>query len=102
MGVLAMLELDGDTADLMAALGELDRRLPAPEGLLVRIAAPTEHGLVLFQLWESAEARKRHADDPAHAEALEVSGMKQLARGMRSRAFDAAALRYVAPAETGA
>jgi len=102
MGVLAMLELEGDTADLMAASVEVDRRLPAPEGLLVRIAAPTEQGLVLFQLWESADARMRNAGDPAHAEALEVSGMKRVVRGMRSQVFEAAALRYAAPAETGA
>jgi hypothetical protein len=93
MGVLAMLEMEGDTAELMAAAEELDRRLPAPEGLLARITAPTDDGMVLFQLWESAEVRQRNADDAGHAEALAESGMLAAMRGSRSRAFDGALLR---------
>ncbi len=61
----AMLELQGETPALMAASEELDRRLPAPEGLLARI----DDGVVLFQLWESSAARQRNAEDPAQAEA---------------------------------
>lgn len=57
MGVRAMLELEGETPELMEASEELERRLPAPEGLLARIVAPTEDGTVHFQLWESVEAR---------------------------------------------
>lgn len=95
-----MLELDGDTARLMAASADVDKRLPAPEGLLVRIAAPTDDGMVLFQLWESAEARRRNAEDPAHAEALVASGMRALIRGSRTRVFDGAALRRAASAES--
>lgn len=95
MGVLAMLELQGDSAALMAASDELERR-PRPEGLLVRIVAPTDDGMVLFQLWQSAEARQRNADNPAHAEALAASGMRAAVRGTRSRVFDEAALRLVA------
>lgn len=75
-----MLELDGDTTRLMAASQEIARRMDAPEGLLVRIAAPTEYGMVLFQLWETAEARQRNAEDPAHTTALEASGMTGLVR----------------------
>lgn len=96
--MLAMLELDGDTTRLMAASEEVARRLPTPEGLLVRIVAPTDSGMVLFQLWETAEARKRNAEDAAHTEALEASGMRGLVRGSRSRVFDGAALRHVAEA----
>lgn len=59
MGVLAMLELEGETAALMDASEDLDRRLPAPDGLLVRILAPTPDGIALFQLWESPEARRQ-------------------------------------------
>ena len=98
MGVLAMLELDGDPAEPLAASAEIDRRLSAPEGLLIRIAAPTDGGMVLFQLWENAEARQRNADDPAHASALEASGMKRLASGMRSRVFNGAELRHAVTA----
>ena len=92
MGVLAVLELQGDTPELMAAAEELDRRLARPEGLLARIVAPTDDGIVLFQLWESPEARQRHADDPAHVEALVASGMRAAVRGSRSRVFHDAVL----------
>lgn len=94
MSVLAMLELDGDPAELLAASAAMERHLSAPEGLLVRVAAPTDGGMVLFQLWESAEARQRNADDPAHASALESSGIKRLASGMRSRVFNGATLLH--------
>src|SRR5687767_954216 len=99
MGVLVMLELQGETSDLMAASGELDRRLPQPDGLLARIVAPTDDGMVLFQLWESADARQRNADDPAHAEALVASGMRAAMRTSRSRVFDQAVLRRLAGTE---
>ncbi len=92
MGVLAMLELEGDTERLRGATGELDRLLGASEGLLVRITAPTDDGVVLFQLWESAEARRRHHETPGHEGALEASGLWALVRGSRSRAFDGAVL----------
>lgn len=88
MGVLAMLEMQGDTAELMAAVAKVDRLLPTSEGLLARIAAPTEDGVVLFQLWESAEARDRNAEDPVHAEALAASGVLTTARSTRGRVFD--------------
>ena len=55
-------------------------------------------GRALFQLWESAEARQRNADDPAHTSALEASGMKRLASGMRSRVFNGAELRHAVTA----
>ena len=93
MGVLAMLELEGDTADLIAAGEELDRLLPRPEGLLLRIVAPTDEGMVLFQLWDSPELRARHAENPAHAEALKASGMQALVRDSHSRVFDGAELQ---------
>jgi hypothetical protein len=91
-----MLELDGDTAALMAASEELERRLPPPDGLLVRILAPTDSGVVLFQLWESPEARRRNAEDSTHGDALAASGLQEAVRGSRSRVFDAAELKHVA------
>jgi hypothetical protein len=66
MGVLAMLELDGETSALLEASGELDRLLPPPDGLLVRIVAPTAEGIVLFQLWASRELRDQNAKNPGH------------------------------------
>ncbi len=99
MGVLVMLELQGETSDLMAASQELDRRLPQPDGLLTQIVAPTDDGMVLFQLWDSADARQRNANDPAHAEALVASGRRAALRGTRSRVFDHAVLRRLAGTE---
>jgi len=100
MGVLAMLELQGETSELMAASEAIDRLLPEREGLLARIAAPTDEGMVLFQLWDSAEARQRNADDPVHADALVASGMRAVVRGSRSRVFDGAVLLRLSVAET--
>ena len=88
-----MLELDGDTGELLAAAEAIDRLLPEPDGLLARIVAPPDDGMVLFQLWESPAARQRNADDPGHAEALKASGILAAARGMRSRVFDDAVLQ---------
>jgi hypothetical protein len=92
MGVLAMLEIEGDTRRITAAMEELERLLPAPEGLLVRMTAPTAEGLVLFQLWASPAARQANADDPGHREALRASGMLDAMTGSRSRVFEAARL----------
>ena len=87
-----MLELDGDTAALFEDAERLEQLLPAPEGSLLRIVAPTETGMVLFQLWASAEARQANADAPGHADALAESGMMAAATGTRSRVFDGAEL----------
>lgn len=87
-----MLELDGDTAALLEAAEKLDGLLPVPDGLQLRIVAPTEHGIVLFQLWESAEARQRNAEHPGHADALAASGMTSIVRDTRGRAFESAEL----------
>src|SRR5581483_2889093 len=88
MGVLAMLELEGDTTKLLAAVDRLGRLLPAPDGLIARMVAPTGAGIVLFQLWKSTDAHRRNADDPEHAAALTASGIKKLVRTSRSQTFD--------------
>ena len=65
--VLAMLELDGPTDALLAAARRLEELLETPEGLVARIVAPSETGVVLLQLWQTAEARARNAGDPVTA-----------------------------------
>ena len=92
MGVLAMLEIDGDRQRLAAAMQQLERLLPEQSGVLARIVARTDSGLVLFQLWESAEARQANAEDPRHMEALRVSGMLDAMTATRSRVFEDAQL----------
>jgi hypothetical protein len=91
--VLAMLELDGPTDALLAAAEKLDELLDTPEGLVARIVAPTDRGVVLWQLWQTAEARSRNAEDAAHGEALRASGLLDLVTGTRARAFEGAALQ---------
>jgi hypothetical protein len=99
MGVLAMLELDGETKQLLGAMERLERLLPAPDGLVARMVAPTPEGVVLFQLWESQDARERNHKDPAHAAALEASGIRGLMRGSRSRSFEGVSLSVIQPQE---
>ena len=91
--VLAMLELDGPTEALLAAAERLDGLLETPDGLVARIVAPTDAGVVLWQLWQTAEARSRHADDVAHSEALRASGLLDLVTGKRGRVFQGAELQ---------
>ena len=92
MKVLAMLELEGDTEPLLTATADLARRVGEPDGLLLRIVAPTDDGMVLFQLWDSPAARQANADDPEHAAALRACGVLELMRSSRSRAFEDATL----------
>ena len=91
--VLAMLELDGPTDALLAAAAKLEALHATPDGLVARILAPTDAGVVLWQLWATAEAREHNADDPAHGEALRASGLLGLVTGTRARAFEGAALQ---------
>jgi hypothetical protein len=99
LAVLAMLELDGDSPGLMAASAKLDELRPRVDGLLLRMAAPTVTGMVLFQLWESPEARQRNQDDPTHSEALQTSGMEALVKGSRATTFEDVELRRIAVTE---
>jgi hypothetical protein len=91
--VLAMLELDGPTDALLAAARKLDALLAPPDGLVARIVAPTDTGVVLWQLWRTPEARSRNADDAAHRDALRASGLLELVTATRARAFEGAALQ---------
>ena len=91
--VLAMLEIDGDPGALLAAGAALEKRLGTPAGLLVRVVAPTETGIALFQLWATPADRQRNADDPGHRAALEESGVLAAATGMRARSFADATLQ---------
>ncbi len=92
MGVLVVLEMDGDTEALLAAAAVLEARRPAP-AVLARVIAPAESGVVVCTLWESAEARDEHQSQPEHREALEASGLLAAVTAMRSRVFEDAELK---------
>lgn len=91
MGVLVILEMDGDTDALLAAAAYLRARLPSP-AVLARAIAPTETGVILCTFWESAEARERYQAQPDYEPALQDSGLMQAVTDMRSRVFDEAEL----------
>jgi hypothetical protein len=92
MGVLVVLEMDGDTDALLAAAADLEERRPAPAAL-GRMVAPTDDGIVVCTFWESAEARDDHQSQPEHGEALKASGLLDAATGTRSRVYPDAELK---------
>jgi hypothetical protein len=92
MGVLVIIEMDGDSDALLAAADDLEQRRPAP-AVLARMVGPTDEGIIVCTLWESAEARDAHQSDPAHNEALKASGLLDVSTGMRSRVFKDAELK---------
>jgi hypothetical protein len=91
MSVLVILEMDGDPDELLAAAAELERRRPT-SAITARVAAPTESGVVVCTVWESAEARDAYQAEPEHQEALQGSGLMGAVTGMRSRVFENAEL----------
>jgi hypothetical protein len=92
MGVLVILEMDGNSDALLAAATDLEGRRPT-EAILARVIAPTETGAVVCTFWESAEARDRYQSEPEHQEALQASGMLDAVTEMRSRVFPEAELK---------
>jgi hypothetical protein len=91
MAVLVILEMEGDTDALVTAAEDLESRRPNPV-VMARAVAPTENGLIVCTLWESAEARDAFQGDPEHREALEASGLLAAVTNMSSRVFDDATL----------
>lgn len=86
MSVLVILEMDGPTDALLAAAADLEGRRPAP-AVLARVLAPTETGVVVTTVWDSAEAREQHQSAPEHHAALQASGLLAAVTDMRSRVF---------------
>lgn len=87
MAVLMIVSMRGPTEDLLAASDRIERGIGMPDGLLARVIAPTEDGIVLVNLWASEELRRASNDDPAHQEIVRASGIAELA-------VDATAHRY--------
>jgi hypothetical protein len=91
MAVMVILEMDGDTAALLAAAEDLEARRPT-SAVTARVVAPTEDGAVMCTVWESAAARDAYQSEPEHQEALQASGLLAAVTGMRSRVFENAEL----------
>ena len=91
MSVLVILEMDGDPDALLAAAAELEARRPT-SAITARVVAPTEGGVVVCTVWESAAARDAYQSEPEHQEALQASGLMAAVTDMRSRVFENAEL----------
>ena len=73
MAVLAMVKLNGDSEQLLAAKREFmdpvaDRVFPE-HGHTWQVIAQGDEGLMIFNLWRDAEGRDRANADPAMQEA---------------------------------
>lgn len=84
MGVMVILEMDGQPDELLAAAADLEARRPT-SAVLARVVAPTDSGVVLVTFWESAEARDDYQSQSEHAEALKASGLLDVVTAMRSQ-----------------
>lgn len=91
MGVLVILEMDGETDALLAAAAYLRARLPS-SAVLARAIAPTETGVVLCTFWESAQAREQYQAQPDYDAALQDSGLFKAMTDLRSRVYERAEL----------
>ena len=80
-------------AEKKAALeaAELEARRPT-SAITARVIAPTEGGVVVCTMWESAAARDAYQSEPEHQEALQASGLMAAVTDMRSRVFENAEL----------
>jgi hypothetical protein len=91
MSVMVILEMDGDPDALLAAAADLEARRPT-SAITARVVAPTESGVVVCTVWESAAPRDAYQAEPEHQEAPQASGLMTTVTGMRSRVFENAEL----------
>jgi len=75
MSVLVLVRMTGKTDPLLEAADRLAEAFGMPDGLTAHIAAPTDEGIVIMQLWESEEQRQVANEAPEGREALLQSGL---------------------------
>jgi hypothetical protein len=75
MSVLVLVRMTGKTDPLLEAADRLTEAFGMPDGLTAQIAAPTDEGIVILQLWESEEQRHAANEAPEGREALLQSGL---------------------------
>lgn len=75
MAVLAMVKLDGDPEQLLAAKRKLmdpvAERVFPEHGHTWQVVARSDEGIVIFNLWEDGDSRDRANADPAMLAARE-------------------------------
>jgi hypothetical protein len=77
MSVLATFVVRGDTEDL---LSRLDAAMPriievSPAKPLAHVCVPAEHGVTIYDVWESAEVLDDFSNNPQFGEALAEAGL---------------------------
>jgi hypothetical protein len=80
MAVLMIVRMRGPTQRLLAAAEMIEGRIGMPAGLLARVVAPSEDGIVLVNLRAGEEARRASDDAPEHRAAVRASGIESLAQ----------------------
>jgi hypothetical protein len=75
MSVLVLVRMTGKTDLLLDAADRLAEAFGMPDGLAAHVAAPTDEGIVIMQLWESEEQRQAANEAPEGREALLQSGL---------------------------
>ncbi len=78
MAVISMMRMSGDTDELaqkLQGIAEVGRRLAPKHGGLGTIAAKTDDGILVINLWENEEGRHAMAEEPEVKEALETAGL---------------------------
>ncbi|HEY3764498.1 MAG TPA: hypothetical protein VGL44_05025 [Gaiellales bacterium] len=75
MSVLVLVQMQGKTDRLLEASDRLAEAFGMPDGLTAQVAAPTDEGIVILQLWESEEQRTAANEAPEGRDALLESGI---------------------------
>jgi hypothetical protein len=73
-----MMRMSGDTDELaqkLQGIAEVGRRLAPKHGGLGTIAAKTDDGILVINLWENEEGRHAMAEEPEVLEALQSAGL---------------------------
>jgi hypothetical protein len=87
MSVLVLVRMNGNTERLLEAADRLSAAFGMPPGLTAQVAAPTEEGIVIMQLWASEDQRREANEGPGH-EALIESGILRETLSGTSEAYE--------------
>jgi hypothetical protein len=80
MAVLSLMRVTGAVDELgpkMASVQDVGRRVDEKYGGLATIAARTDDGILVVNLWENDEALEAIAEDPKLLEAAQSAGLPQ-------------------------
>lgn len=83
-----IVSMRGPARELLAASDLIEQRLGMPVGLLARVVAPSDDGILLVSLWASEDLRRASNDDPTHQEAVRASGIASLAEETTVRRYE--------------